>query len=50
MAIDEALIRGRQAGTTPASVRYFAWAPPTESLGYGQPLDRHVDVVARRAS
>jgi len=46
MAIDEALWRGRQAGTSPPTLRFFAWAPPTVSLGYGQPLDRHVDLVA----
>jgi lipoate-protein ligase A len=48
MAIDEALWRGRQAGTSPPTLRFFAWAPPTVSLGYGQPLDRHVDVDACR--
>ncbi len=46
MAIDEAMWRGRQAGTSPPTVRFFAWAPPTVSLGYGQPLDRHVDAAA----
>src|SRR5262249_4919782 len=49
MAIDEALWRGRQAGSSAPTVRFFAWAPPTVSLGYGQPLDRHVDVEACRA-
>jgi lipoate-protein ligase A len=49
MAIDETMFRGRQAGTSPATVRFFAWAPPTVSLGYGQPLDRHVDVAACHA-
>jgi lipoate-protein ligase A len=49
MAIDEALWRGCQAGSTPPTVRFFAWAPPTVSLGYGQPLDRHVNVEACRA-
>jgi lipoate-protein ligase A len=48
MAIDEALWRGRQAGASPPTVRFFAWAPPTVSLGYGQRLDRHVDVAACR--
>ena len=48
MAIDEAMWRGRQAGTSPPTLRFFAWAPPTVSLGYGQPLDRHVDVEACR--
>jgi lipoate-protein ligase A len=49
MAIDEAIWRGRQAGTSPPTLRFFAWTPPTVSLGYGQPLDRHVDVEACRA-
>jgi lipoate-protein ligase A len=48
MAIDEAMWRGRQAGTSPPTLRFFAWAPPAVSLGYGQPLDRHVDVAACR--
>src|SRR5882762_5560893 len=49
MAIDEAVWRGRQAGTSPPTLRFFAWAPPTGSLGYGQPLGRDVDVEACRA-
>ena len=46
LAIDEALWRGRRAGTSPPTLRFFAWAPPTVSLGYGQRLDDHVDVGA----
>jgi len=46
MAIDEVLWRGRRAGTSPPTLRFFAWAPPTVSLGYGQPLDDHVDAAA----
>ena len=49
MAIDEALWRSRQAGASPPTLRFFAWAPPTVSLGYGQPLDQHVDLDACRA-
>jgi len=48
MAIDEAMWRARQAGTSPPTLRFYAWAPPTVSLGYGQPLDRHVDAAACR--
>src|SRR2546421_401539 len=48
MAIDEAVWRGRQAGASPPTLRFFAWAPPTVSLGYGQPLDGHVDTIACR--
>ncbi len=49
MAIDEAIWRGRRADASPPTLRFFAWAPPTVSLGYGQPLDDHVDVAACRA-
>ena len=48
MAIDEAVWRGRQAGSAPPTLRFIAWKPPTVSLGYGQPLDAHVDVEACR--
>jgi lipoyl(octanoyl) transferase len=48
MAIDEALWLGRRAATSPPTVRFFAWAPPTVSLGCGQPLDDHVDVAVCR--
>ena len=49
MAIDEALWRGRRAGTSPPTVRFYAWAPPTVSLGYGQPLEHEVDQAVCRA-
>ena len=48
MAIDEAVWLGRRAGASPPTIRFFAWAPPTVSLGYGQPLDHHVDVAGCR--
>jgi lipoyl(octanoyl) transferase len=46
MAIDEALLRSRLAGDGPPTVRFFGWAPPTVSLGYGQPLDAAIDLAA----
>ena len=49
MAIDEALWCARQNAASPPTVRFFAWDPPTVSLGYGQPLDAAVDVAACRA-
>ena len=49
MAIDEILWRGRRAGTAPPTLRFYAWSPPTVSLGYGQTLDRDVDHDVRRA-
>src|SRR3989475_6071137 len=48
MAIDEAVWLGRRAGASPPTIRFFAWAPPTVSPGYGQPLDRHLDDPACR--
>jgi lipoyl(octanoyl) transferase len=49
MALDEALLLGRLAGTAPPTLRFFAWRPPTVSLGYGQPLDHRIDVAAASA-
>ena len=49
MALDEALLRSRLAGAGPPTVRFFAWAPPTLSLGYGQRQDDRIDIAAARA-
>lgn len=49
MAVDEVLWRGRRAGTSPPTLRFFAWAPPTVSLGYGQSLAHEVDQEVCRA-
>jgi len=46
MAIDEAVWLGRRADTSPPTLRFFAWAPPAVSFGYGQPLDDQVDLAA----
>jgi lipoate-protein ligase A len=46
MAIDEALLASRLAGSGPPTVRLYAWAPPAVSLGYGQALDGAVDTAA----
>jgi lipoate-protein ligase A len=46
MAIDEAVLRARQTGVAPPTVRFFGWRPPTVSLGYGQPLDDRIDEAA----
>jgi lipoate-protein ligase A len=48
MAIDETVWRGRQAGSSPPTIRFFAWDPPTVSLGYGQALDDAISVDAAR--
>src|SRR5262245_24511652 len=46
MALDEALLRGRIEKRSLPTLRFFAWAPPTLSLGYGQSLDRRIDLEA----
>ena len=46
MALDEALLRSRLGSAAPPTLRLFAWAPPTISLGYGQRLDGRIDVEA----
>src|SRR5262245_48598607 len=42
MALDEALLLGRQRGTSPPTLRLYAWDPPAISLGYGQRLDARI--------
>ena len=49
MAIDEALWRGRRQRSSPPTLRFYAWSPPTVSLGYGQPIDQDVDLEVCRA-
>lgn len=46
MAIDEALLRGVAAGTTPPTVRVFSWAPPAVSTGHSQSISRELDISA----
>lgn len=36
MALDVALLRGAVQGTAPATLRFYRWAPPAVSIGYGQ--------------
>lgn len=49
MALDEALFLSRLRGHGPPTLRFFAWDPPSVSLGYGQRLDGSVDLEAARA-
>ncbi len=46
MALDEAIWRARLAGQAPPTVRFFAWSPPTVSVGYGQRLDDRLNLEA----
>ncbi|HET9924362.1 MAG TPA: biotin/lipoate A/B protein ligase family protein, partial [Methylomirabilota bacterium] len=43
------LLLGRLANAAPPTLRFFAWRPPTISLGYGQPLDHRIDAAAASA-
>src|SRR6266852_1299050 len=49
MALDEALLLGRLRHGSPPTLRFFGWAPPTISLGYGQRLDGRIDTGAAEA-
>ncbi len=45
MAIDEALLSGVEAGTSPPTVRVYAWEPPTVSIGYSQKASDELDLI-----
>jgi lipoate-protein ligase A len=49
MAIDEAIMDAVAEGTSPATLRFYAWSPPCLSLGRSQPLS-DADLVACRAA
>jgi lipoate-protein ligase A len=49
MALDEALLLSRLRHGSPPTLRFFGWAPPTISLGYGQRLDGRIDTGAAEA-
>jgi lipoate-protein ligase A len=40
MALDEALLDSAIAGTTPPTLRLYAWSPPCLSIGYAQPIEQ----------
>ncbi len=48
MALDEAILHARIREIAPPTLRFFAWEPPTVSLGYGQRLDAAINVEACR--
>jgi lipoyl(octanoyl) transferase len=47
MAVDEVLLNGVAAGSSPPTLRFYGWAPPCLSLGYFQSFDV-VDVAGCR--
>ena len=44
MAIDEAIMLSVSAGVSLPTLRFYAWEPPTVSLGYFQRLDQEIDI------
>jgi len=48
MAVDEAILEGVAAGTSPPTLRFYAWQPPCVSVGYAQSLPEVVDLDACR--
>ena len=45
MAIDEAIMLAVSEGASPPTLRFYAWDPPTVSIGYFQRLEREIDLV-----
>ncbi len=44
MAVDEALLEALVAGLGQPTLRFYAWQPPTVSLGFFQPLDEGISL------
>lgn len=44
MAIDEAILAGVEAGTSPSTLRVYGWAPACISLGHSQDPARELDL------
>jgi len=42
MAVDEAILDAHIAGEVPPTLRFYGWAPPAVSIGYGQKLPQKV--------
>lgn len=49
MAIDEALLELHLAGKTPATLRFYGWAPPAVSFGYAQKVSERTLLKVRSA-
>jgi lipoate-protein ligase A len=46
MALDEAVLEGVAMGTSPPSLRTYAWSPPAISVGYFQGMREEIDIEA----
>jgi lipoate-protein ligase A len=49
MAMDEAILEVYASHGGPSTVRFYAWAPPALSLGYGQPMGSDIDIAQCQA-
>ena len=48
MAVDEAIFEGVDGGSSPPTLRVYAWAPPTVSTGHSQKVSTELDLEACR--
>ena len=48
MAVDEAIFEGVGAGSSPPTVRVYAWEPPAVSVGHSQNASSELDLAACR--
>ena len=44
MAIDEAIFLGNIENTSPPTIRFYDWNPPTASFGYNQKIKNELDL------
>jgi lipoyl(octanoyl) transferase len=44
MAVDEAILNGVIAGTSPPTIRFYDWLLPTASYGYNQSWEKEIDL------
>jgi lipoyl(octanoyl) transferase len=49
MAMDEAILEVYATQGGPSTVRFYTWAPPALSLGYGQPIGSDIDIAQCQA-
>ncbi|MFH1688966.1 MAG: lipoate--protein ligase family protein [Candidatus Eisenbacteria bacterium] len=48
MAVDEAILEGVSEGSSPPTLRVYAWEPPTVSIGHSQKASTELDLEACR--
>ena len=48
MAVDEAIMLAHAQGLVPPTIRFYAWEPPTLSIGYFQRVEKDVEIERLR--